>query len=248
MGFFIVVLGLFIGSYLNVLIYRLPLGLSTSKGRSYCPSCNHTLSWICLIPLFSYIFLRGKCRYCRSSIPIKYPLVELGNALIWLLLFLRYDVSLSFFLYAVSCSSLLALAVIDSKVKYIPDRFNVVIGISGLFFLIFVGEIPWYSRIIGFFALSLPLFILAATTGGVGEGDVKLFAVCGLLLGWQRILLAFFISAVSAAIFAGILMSKGKANRKSELAFGPFIAIGTILSVLFGDAVINAYLSLIFKY
>lgn len=245
-GIYVALSGLFIGSFLNVVIYRLPLRISMARGRSFCPACGHNLSWLDLIPLASYLALRGKCSYCGARISPRYPAVELCNALLWVALYMVYGLSLPALLYAIACSSLVALACIDFDCKLIPDRFNIIIGATGLMFLGFVREIPWHSRVIGFFAVSVPLLLIALATGGIGEGDIKLLAVCGLLLGWQRILLAFLLGAVLAAGFSIVLMARGRASRKSEIPFGPFISAGCILSVLFGNALINAYLSLFF--
>lgn len=244
-GVYIALMGFAIGSFLNVLIYRMPMNISPARGRSFCPACGHTLCFRDLIPVVSFLALRGKCRYCGGRISARYPAVELVNGLVWLMLYMVYGLSLPALLYAVVCSSLIVLAGIDYDCKLIPDRFHIIIGAAGLLFLILVRELPWHSRVIGFFAVSVPLFVIAVLTGGVGEGDIKLFAVCGLLLGWQRILLAFVLSAVLAAVFSVILVMRGKADRKSEIPFGPFIAAACILSVLAGDAVISAYLSLL---
>jgi len=244
-GVYIALMGLAAGSFLNVLIYRMPMNISPLRGRSACPACGHALSFGDLLPVASFFALRGRCRYCGGRISPRYPAVELLNAFLWVMLYIVYGLSLPALLYAAVCSTLVVLAGIDYDHKLIFDRFHVIIGAAGLLFLIFVRELPWHSRVIGFFAVSVPLFVIAVLTGGVGEGDIKLFAVCGLLLGWQRVLLAFVLSAVLAAAFGVVLMMRGKAERKSEIPFGPFISAACILSILAGDAMINAYLSLL---
>ena len=186
MGIFIqiyaVLIGLVIGSFLNVLIYRIPLKLSVVKGSSFCPKCNHRLVWTDLFPVFSYIFLLGKCRYCKAGISIRYPVIETVNAVCYSLVYMLFGLTPSAFLYAVICSCLIVLAMIDFDHRIIPDRFHIIIGCCALILGFITKEITWIERIIGLFAVSVPLLILALATGGMGEGDVKLIAVCGFLL------------------------------------------------------------------
>ncbi len=241
---YVVAAGLVTGSYLNVLIYRIPKGLTTVKGSSFCPSCSHRLVWKDLFPLFSYLFQGGRCRYCRCMIPATYPAVELLNAGIYLLIYLKFGLSADAFIYAAASSCLIALAAIDAVHKTIPDRFNIVIAACGLIMLAVPGGVPWHEIIIGALVISVPLFIISFFTGGIGEGDVKLFAACGLLLGWKLILLSMFLASVTAALSGITLMVAGKAGRKTEIPFGPFIALGVFVSILAGENIIALYLSL----
>ncbi len=241
---YVVAVGLVTGSYLNVLIYRIPKSIMTVKGSSFCPSCSHKLVWKDLFPLFSYMLLGGRCRYCRCRIPAIYPAVEIVNAGIYLLIYLRYGLTVDALLYAVASSCLIALAAIDAVYKTIPDRFNIVIAVCGIIMLAIPGGVPWYEMIIGTFAISVPLFIISFFTGGVGEGDVKLFAACGLLLGWKLILLSMFLASVTAALFGIVLIVAKKAGRRTEIPFGPFIALGVLVSIFAGGNIIASYLSL----
>jgi leader peptidase (prepilin peptidase)/N-methyltransferase len=250
---YIVLIGLAIGSFLNVLIYRIPLKLSVSKGNSFCPKCNHKLSWLDLFPVFSYIFLCAKCRYCKAPISFRYPLVEIINAVCYLAIYLIFGLNLISLCYAVFCTSLIVLAFIDIDHKIIPDRFNIIIGICGILLLFLSHDIPlidritWLDRVIGLFAVSVPLLIIFLITGGMGEGDIKLFAVCGFFLGWKLILLTMLFASIFAAIFGIILMVNKKATRKSEIPFGPYIALAAIASLFFGNNLLNSYLSLFIK-
>ncbi|MDD2362299.1 MAG: prepilin peptidase [Oscillospiraceae bacterium] len=238
-----ILIGLIIGSFLNVLIYRVPLKLSFVKGASFCPKCKHKLSWLDLFPVLSYIFLFGKCRYCKDGISPRYPAIELLNALCYYLVYLRFGLTPAAFVYAVICSCLIVLAMIDYDHKIIPDRFNIIIGIGALILGFITKDVTWTERIIGFFAVSLPLLIIALITGGVGEGDVKLIAVCGLLLGWKLILLTMLFASVFAAIFGIVLIAIKKAKGKTQLPFGPFIAFSVIICMLYGENIINLYIS-----
>ncbi len=243
---YVILFGFIIGSFLNVVIYRIPLKLSVVKGYSFCPKCNKRLTILDLVPLFSYIFLLGKCRYCKEKISFRYPLVETLNALFYLLIYLAYGFSVETLIYFIVSSCLVSLSFIDIDKKIIPDRFQIIIGICAIILLIFSNNISPLDRVIGLFIISVP-FLIIALFGGMGEGDVKLFAVCGFLIGWKLILLSMLISSIVAAIVGIYLMIVKKADKKSEIPFGPYIALAVLVSILFGENIINAYLSLIFK-
>lgn len=235
--------GLITGSYLNVLIYRIPRGIPSSKGFSFCPACGHRLSWADLVPVLSYIVLRARCRYCDAKIHPRYPAVELLTGFCFILLYLKFGISAGTFIYAAVISCLITLSVIDFDNKIIPDRFNIIIGICGLLLLTIPGGVSWYERLIGMFAVSVPLLVISFFTGGIGEGDVKLFAACGLVLGWKLILLSMFLASVMAAIFGIALMAARKAGRKTEMPFGPFIALAVMICIFAGQNLLDIYLA-----
>lgn len=245
MRIYAVLVGLVIGSFLNVLVYRIPQKLSSVKGTSFCPQCGHRLKWYDLFPMLSYLFLLGRCRYCGARISPCYPAVEGLNALCYYLIYIQNGLRPSSLIYAVVCSCLIVLALIDYDHKIIPDRFHIIIGISAVALGFITREVTWLERVIGFFAISLPMLVLALVTGGIGEGDVKLFAVCGLLLGWKLILLTMLLSSVLAAVYGIALMAIKKAKGKTEIPFGPFIAFSVIICLLAGERIINFYLSLL---
>ena len=242
---YILLAGLAVGSFLNVVIYRVPLGLSPAKGFSFCPRCIHRLRAADLLPVVSFLLLGGRCRYCKEKISWRYPLVELLNALCWLAVCQVYGLTLTGFCYMVACSCLVAVAGIDLDHGIIPDRFNLIIGGLGLLLAVFTQQPTWLDRAIGFAAVSLPLLVVAMVTGGMGEGDIKLFAACGLLAGWKLTLLAFLFASVLAAVIGGGLLALGRANRKTPIPFGPFISLGVILTLLAGEPLIRWYLSLL---
>ena len=242
---FAFIFGVCIGSFLNVLIYRIPNNIGVSKGSSFCPSCNHNLSWADLVPVVSYIVLLGKCNYCKKPISFRYPFVEFLTGILFTLTFLVYGFSLNAFIYCIVSACLVSLAFIDFDETYIPDRFNIIIFVCGLVLLIFTKDITILDRIIGLFAMSVPLFIIAKLSDGMGEGDVKLFAACGLLLGWKLILLTMLISSVLAALVGGLLIATKKANGKTAIPFGPYIAVADAISYLAGNNLINWYLKLL---
>ncbi len=239
-------LGLAVGSFLNVCIYRIPNKSFFSSQRSFCPKCKHTLSMWDNIPVLSYVFLGGKCRYCHEKISPIYPIVELLNLGLWLGLFFTYKVSVVTFFYYVVVSALIVMSFIDLKTKEIPDTIHVIILIFALISFGPVDSISWKSRLIGAVVISVPLFVIALITGGIGGGDIKLFFVLGMLLGWKNIVVTFFISCILAGLVGiGIMIAKKKNGRKIEMPFGPYIAIGAYVAMLCGERIVNAYLSLV---
>lgn len=259
---YVFLIGLIIGSYLNVLIYRIPLKISTSKGFSFCPKCNHKLGWLDLFPLFSYIFLGARCRYCKEKISFRYPAIEALNAILYLIVFLKFAPELTSgtattssiltgmgitAIYFIVISSLLVLTFIDIDHKIIPDRFHIIIGICAIALVFLTNDLTIWERIIGFFAISVPIYIIALLTNGMGEGDVKLFAVCGLLLGWKLILLTMLFASFIAAIYGLVLILAKKAKGKSEIPFGPFIALAVTVCIFAGNNIIDLYISFIIR-
>lgn len=217
--------GIVIGSFLNVYIYRTPIKESLIRGNSHCTSCNTKILKRDLIPVLSWIFLKGKCRACGAEISIRYPFVELLNGILYLLSFLIFGINSASILSCMVMSVLICLTFIDIDHRIVLDRLIVVIFIiAAIDILAYLKIIPFlsesisnanvYERIIGFFAVSVPIFIIGGITGGMGGGDVKLFAAVGLLLGWKYSLLILLISSITASIF-GILIIIKRKNKKS---------------------------------
>ena len=179
--------GIVIGSFLNVCIYRIPLGQSLSKERSHCMTCGYQLRWFDLVPLFSWLALGGKCRKCKSPISPQYPIIEGVNGVIYLVIMAVNGFNMVSILYCLMASALLALSVIDFRTYEIPFGFNVFIGVLGLIRVALDWE-NWSLYVIGFFAVSLFLELLLIVSKGraIGGGDVKLMAAAGLLIGWTR--------------------------------------------------------------
>lgn len=236
-------LGLCVGSFLNVLIYRIPLEQEFVKTPSHCMSCGHPLKWYELIPVFSWVAQGGKCRSCGVRLSAQYPIVEALNGSMWLLTAVLFKGDwLTVALYCGLFSMLLVLSVIDWRTYIIPNGINLTIFVLGLVRLA-TDFANWPTYVIGMASVSLVFLLLHILTGGngLGMGDVKLVAAAGLLLGWPKMILAVLVGSVSGAVIHSIRM-KGGAGRK--LAFGPYLAAGIWFSALVGQPLISAYLSL----
>ncbi len=255
----IFVFGTVIGSFLNVLIYRLPIGMDFKKGNSICTSCKHKLNWKDLFPLFSWVFLGGKCRYCKAPISPRYPIVEALNGIAYVFVYLFLcggtaieGLSLKLFGYMIVMSALIVVSWVDFEHQIIPDSMWIAIFFGGLFIVgdsLITREFSkeWIiSRIIGLFLVSGLFFIIALVTGGraMGGGDIKLMAAVGFVLGWKAVLISLFMSA-----FFGVFFSIGrkifaKKEMKGVIPFGPFLAMGSAVCAFVGELIFDAYFNL----
>lgn len=234
--------GIVIGSFLNVCIYRIPKHESIVTKRSHCMNCGYQLKWYDLVPLFSWLFLRGKCRKCKTKISKQYPIVEASNGLLYLLIFFVNGWNGTSILYCLMASTILALSVIDWRTYEIPFGMNLFLFLLGIIRLILDYQ-NWSDYIIGFAAVSVFLAILFYASKGraIGGGDVKLMAACGLLLGWKLILLAFVIGCILGSVIHMIRMKVSDAEH--VLAMGPYLSAGILIAALFGNQFISMYMS-----
>ena len=241
----IFIFGIVVGSFVNVLIYRLPKNENIVVVNSHCMSCGHKLGWYDLVPLFSWIFLRGRCRYCKEKISIQYPLVEAINGFGYVLIFLVCGLNLSSILYAICFSMLVAISVIDWRTYEIPLGLNITILALGVIQCV-LDYRNWHIYLIGMVSVSGFLLLLFLLTGGrgIGGGDIKLMFAAGLLIGWQKIILALILGCIIGSIIHLILMKVSKKGRM--LAFGPYLSAGILLAILFGEQIIDWYLGILF--
>ena len=246
--------GLCVGSFLNVVIYRLPLSMRLDKPRSHCPRCGYTLRAIDNVPVFSYLFLGGRCRNCKERISPRYMAVELLNMVLWLLsVDLFYDRGFVFTcVVALTASVMISVFFIDLEHMIIPDSLQLILLGLGVVAIFFDPEYVWHSHLIGllvgflFFYGIYALFYYGFGKEALGGGDIKLAAVAGLLLGWERLLLGLVLSSVSAAVILVVISRREGAERDREYPFGPFLAVGFLLALYVGAPIINAYLGLLF--
>ncbi|MDK2820109.1 MAG: leader peptidase (prepilin peptidase) / N-methyltransferase [Clostridia bacterium] len=242
----IAVLGFTIGSFLGLCITRLSRGESIVFPPSHCDACGRRLGVGELIPLLGFILCRGRCPSCGTKVPWWYPGIEVLTAGLYIVLYLQNGPNLVTVKYIDLVSLLLVMSGIDLITYTIPDVL-ILIGIGlGLIFLPF-GDISWQAALIGgFLGGGLPLLLAIVSRGGMGGGDVKLGFVLGLFLGWKQVLLALFLSALLGALFGLLLMTLGRKGLRDAIPFGPFMALGTIITVLWGEGIIEWYINLFF--
>ncbi len=255
----IFVFGAVIGSFLNVLIYRLPIGMDFKKGNSICPNCKHQLYWKDLFPLFSWIFLGGKCRYCKAPISKQYPIVEAINGTAYVLTYLFLSggnaiegLNLKLVGYMIFMSCLLVASWVDFKHQIIPDSMWISIFVGGAFIVVdalITGEFSKsfiISRLIGMVAVSGLFLLIGVVSGGraMGGGDVKLMAAVGFVIGWKAVIIALFMSALFGVFFTIGRKLVSKTEMKGVIPFGPFLAMGSAVCAFVGESILDMYLDL----
>lgn len=245
MGIFIFIFGLIIGSFLNVCIYRLPRGESIAFPASHCTACNHTLGPGDLIPVFSYLFLRGKCRYCGEKISGRYPLVEGLTGVLFTLMYIRYGCQWGLVNRLWLTGLLIMVTFIDLDHHLILNKITYLGIITGLAYNIVGGLSSLQTSLLGFVVGGgLFLVIALVSRGGMGGGDVKLAAMLGVFLGWQDVLLSFFFTFILGALVGVILIVTKIKSRKDYIPFGPFMALGALIVMLAKEPILNWYLGL----
>lgn len=240
----IFLIGIEIGSFLNVCIFRIPNHQTVVTERSHCMSCGYQLKWYDMIPVFSWLCLRGKCRKCKSAISAQYPIVEAGNGVLYVIIFGVNGFNIVSVLYCLMASALLVLSIIDIRTYEIPFGINIFIFILGLVRLA-LDYRNWQVYLIGFFAVSgfLEILLLASRGRAIGGGDVKLMAAAGLLLGWKEIILAFLIGCILGTI---IHIARMKIqNAEHMLAMGPYLSAGIMIAALWGEQMIRMYMDIL---
>lgn len=250
--------GLCIGSFLNVVIYRLPKGKSVVTPRSFCPACEHAIPWYDNIPLFSFLWLKGKCRHCKAPISFQYFFVELLTALFSLATWVFFqDLVLYFAYFCLFIAPLIAVIFIDLQHRIIPNE----ISLSGILFgialhafeapLFFVKE-ALFDSILGVFVGGGFLYLVAwgyekiKKREGLGGGDVKLAAMCGAFFGWQSVLMILLVASVLGSLI-GLIVVSIKKDWRYALPFGPFLAVAGFMQLFFGRQILQWYLSLFYK-
>lgn len=244
----ICILGLIIGSFLNVCIYRIPQEKSIAFPPSHCTRCKHKLNPLDLFPVISYIFLKGKCRYCKEKISIKYPLIEILNGLLYLIIYLKFGLTLLTVKYCILTSILIVIAIIDFDTQFVFISITIFGVIAGGFFAL-IEYLLFHSNtldlilggLIGAFIIGIIVFI----TKGMGEGDIEIAAVCGLFLGVKGVLLGLFLAIVIGGIVGVLVLSLKLKKAKDKMAFGPFIAIGSLISMIYGSEILKFYFQLL---
>ncbi|ADO76999.1 prepilin peptidase [Halanaerobium praevalens] len=245
MIFLIFVLGLIIGSFLNVVIYRLPKKESIVYPASHCPNCGHELTPLELIPVFSYIFLRGKCKDCGEKISIRYPIIELFTGIIFIINYIYLSDLIILSAGLIFSSLLIVLTMIDFDHQILPDKLTLGgLGV-GLIFSFFRSDISFLFSLSGVIAAGGLLFSIAyLSKGGMGGGDIKMMAMVGSFAGPIIAVSSIFLGAVIALIahLPGIV--SGKTGMKTKLPFGPFLALASFLFWIWSENLFNLYINL----
>ena len=246
---FVILFGLIIGSFLNVVIYRFPRGESLAFPPSHCPHCDHQIKPWENIPVLSYLALRGKCSNCSAPITMRYPIVESLTGLVFLMAYWRFDLTWALPVFALFGALLIAITFIDIDHLIIPDSM-VIIGLLPGFFTWFSGMQVLESQLIGLFGLG-GLFWAIRWFGEIMFkkeamvfGDVKFAAMAGWVLGWEVGIVSMFLAFLTATALFTILIPVGIINRKQQVPFGPFICVGIWLGLLAGREIIDWYLNL----
>ncbi len=233
---FLLILGLIVGSFLNVLIYRIPRGESIVLPPSHCPNCNHRLGVLDLFPVFSYLWLGGRCRYCKIPISWRYPLVELITAVLTGICWIRFGLSIDGAMALVLTYVLITIAFIDLEHRLIPNVLTLPMILIGLLFRGWQGEIVagLLGGVIGGGLLFLVAFFYPR---GMGMGDVKFLAMAGVFLGWEKALFVLFAGSFLGLLIMAPLMILKKLNRKTAFPFGPFLVVGALIALYWEEAV-----------
>ncbi|WP_297889933.1 A24 family peptidase [Sulfurihydrogenibium sp.] len=247
-------LGLSIGSFLNVIIYRMPREMSIVYPPSTCPECKNRIKWYDNIPVISYIFLKGKCRFCKTPISVRYPTVEFITGVSALVSYLKFGFTVDFIFAFYFLASMIALSFIDWDFKIIPDEINYLGLLSGL---IYAGiksfQLKDFNPLInsflgavvgaGFLFLIFYFYLKVRKIEGLGLGDVKLLAFVGSYVGWFGALFTIFFGSVLGLVASLYFMKKEKADdfMKLEIPFGPFLALAGVIYLFFGEKIYNFY-------
>lgn len=247
-------LGASVFSFVNVLIYRVPRKMPFGNERSICPSCGNILKGYDMIPVFSWLILGGKCRFCGSRISVRYPLIELlgGILAVFSMYWFGNLENISAFnlgravLVIVLLGILTAVTFVDIEYMEIPNGFVEAVAVCGGIACILFPETGILERVIGIAAVSGVLLLMTlAIPGAFGGGDIKLMAAAGLFLGWKQVIVAALIAVLTGGIYGIYLLAAGKKERKDHFAFGPFLCIGIAVSVFAGKMLMEWYLGLL---
>lgn len=241
-------LGLVVGSFLNVVILRLPdQSQSIVFPASHCPECSAMISWYDNIPILSYLILRGRCRHCRGTISIQYPLVELTMALLSAALMYRFELSLTTAGYFIFCAALLVIIFIDIHHQIIPDLISLPGILIGVLFSLVSDTVTWQSSLIGILAGGGVLYAVAflyamlRKIDGMGGGDIKLLAMLGAWLGWQSLPFIILVSSLTGSIVGLIAMRSQKKGGQTRIPFGPFLSLAALVYTFFSEKILYFY-------
>jgi leader peptidase (prepilin peptidase)/N-methyltransferase len=242
----VVVIGLCVGSFLNVCAYRLPLGESIVHPRSRCTTCGRTLTWFDNVPVLSWAVLGGRCRSCKQPVSWMYPAVEVVTALVFVITYLTYGLTLLSLVRVVFACALIVLFVTDLQHKILPNVITLPGIVVGFVCSVFLPP-GWMSSLIGLavgggFLLAIAeAYYRIRGQEGLGMGDVKLLAMIGAFLGWKLVLLTLVFASFTGSLAGGVLIASGRGNMKYALPFGTFLAVGALFAATWGEPIADWY-------
>lgn len=237
------VAGLIIGSFLNVVIYRIPRKLSLVRPGSHCPECKEKIKFYDNIPLLSYLVLKGRCRYCSARIPIKYPLIEIATAVFFIANYVFFGLTFMTLLGTIFCCILIIVTMIDIEFRIIPNVLILPALVIGLLINIFLVKEVWWKPLAfsaGSFVFMLIIHLIYPK--GMGLGDVKFSAVLGAFLS-QAVVVGLFIGFLFGSLFGLVMIIVKKRRLKQTIPFGPFLSLGSLFALFWGRYILKWYLS-----
>ncbi|GAB3065246.1 prepilin peptidase [Virgibacillus ainsalahensis] len=242
---FFFMIGLIFGSFYNVVGLRLPKQINFANDRSVCTHCKHQLTWYENIPLLSFIIQGGRCRHCSEKISCIYPVIELFTGVLFALSYYLVGLGLEIVTTLLLVSMLMIILVSDIKYMIIPNK--VLLFFLPLFIMMRIIQPlqPWWSAVLGgIIGMMIIAIIIFVSRGGMGAGDMKLFGVLGIVLGIEKVLLAFFLSCIIGSVFGMVLLLFKVIDRKQPVPFGPYIVIAALMTYFYGDSLIHWYFNL----
>lgn len=240
------VFGLVIGSFLNVCIYRIPRGESVIFPPSHCQGCNQRIAAGDLIPLLSYIRLKGRCRFCGNKISPLYPFIELLTGLLFAAVYLRFGHTVLLYKVLFLIPVFITITIIDLQHYIIPDKLTVLALAGGVVLNVLTRDLTFVSSLLGLTSAAAFLLVLALVSrGGMGGGDIKFAAVIGLFLGWPNGLFAIFLGCMSAGLVGIVLLLTRIKGRKDAIPFGPFLCAGALATIWHGEDILTWYLNIV---
>jgi leader peptidase (prepilin peptidase)/N-methyltransferase len=242
-AFFVAIVGLVVGSFLNVCIVRIPAAQSLWRPRSRCPDCRTPIAVRDNLPLVSYAWLGGRCRACGQRIPLRYPLVEAGTSALFLASHWRFGLGEDLLVALVLGSALIVLTAIDLEHQILPDVITLPGIALGLLANVVTGRVSWLESLVGIFVGGATFFVIIfLSKGGMGGGDMKLGAMLGAFLGWKVMLVTLLIAVLAGGAVAIALLISGARGRKDPVPFGPFLAGGGLAGLFWGERLLEWYL------
>jgi leader peptidase (prepilin peptidase)/N-methyltransferase len=244
------VVGLMVGSFANVCVYRIPRGESIAFPGSHCPNCNHDIAWYDNMPLLSWLFLKGKCRHCHTGISARYPFLELLMAVSWAWLAWHFGAAPVLLQSIVLISLLWILTLIDLETGLLPNALTLPGIVLGLLFAWWQGYFTdaLIGAVVGYAAFWLVAHIFLWVTGkeGMGYGDFKLLAMLGAFMGWQALPFIIFFSSFVGAVIGVVYLKLASKDKHTEIPFGPYLAVAGMCWFLWGDIFLSWYTALLF--